>query len=259
MDISFSDKVIVITGAASGMGASHARAFVASGGRVVLGDVNDEAGQALSDELGENARYHHLDVSSEDDWESFMTFAESEFGPISVMVNNAGIGAGGILESMTLESWRRVFAINLDGTFLGTRSAIGSMKKAGGGSIVNISSFAGLIGTPYSANYTASKFAIRGLTKSAAMELAPYGIRVNSVHPGYIRTPMLDDTADDVVIGKVALKRMAEPEEVSHMVLFLASDAASYSTGGEFVVDGGWSAGSPVIVNESNRQFADRS
>nr|WP_139279709.1 glucose 1-dehydrogenase [Rhodococcus yunnanensis] len=257
--MNFTDKVIVVTGGASGMGAAHARAFVEKGGRVVLGDVNDELGKTLSDELGENARFHHLDVSDEDDWASFMEYTESEFGPISVLINNAGIGAGGLLESMTLESWRRVLTINLDGTFLGIRAAIGSMKKAGGGSIVNISSFAGLIGTPFSANYTASKFAVRGLTKTAAMELAPYGIRVNSVHPGYIRTPMIKDTADDVVIGKIALNRMAEPEEVSNTVLFLASDAASYTTGSEFAVDGGWSAGSPVSIGETHRQFEDRS
>jgi len=254
----FDNKVIVVTGGASGMGTTHARAFVAEGGRVVIGDVNDQAGAALADELGDNARYHHLDVSKEAEWEAFMEFAEAEFGPVSVMVNNAGIGGGGPLESMTFDSWRQVLGINLDGVFLGTRAAIASMKKVGGGSIVNISSFAGLIGTPYSANYTTSKFAVRGLTKAAAMELADYNIRVNSVHPGYIRTPILGPLGDEVVVGKVAMKRMAEPEEVSKMVLFIASDDAGYSTGAEFTVDGGWAAGSPVSIGETNAQFYDR-
>ena len=254
----FDNKVIVVTGGASGMGTTHARAFVAEGGRVVFGDVNDEAGTAFEDELGANARYHHLDVSKEDEWATFMEFTESEFGPISVIVNNAGIGGGGLIESLSFDDWRKVLSINLDGVFLGTRAAIASMKKVGGGSIINISSFAGLIGTPFSANYTTSKFAVRGLTKATAMEVADYGIRANSVHPGYIRTPILGPLGDEVVVGKVAMKRMAEPEEVSKMVLFLASDDASYSTGGEFTVDGGWSAGSPVSIGETNAQFYDR-
>ncbi|WP_213816389.1 SDR family oxidoreductase [Glaciihabitans sp. dw_435] len=254
----FENKVIVVTGGASGMGTTHARAFVAEGGKVVIADVNDEAGNALATELGDNARYHHLDVSDEAEWADFMEFTEREFGPISVMVNNAGIGGGGPLESMTFADWRKVLGINLDGVFLGTRAAIASMKKVGGGSIVNISSFAGLIGTPFSANYTTSKFAVRGLTKATAMEVADYNIRVNSVHPGYIRTPILGPLGDEVVVGKVAMKRMALPEEVSKMVLFIASDDASYSTGAEFVVDGGWAAGSPVSIGETNAQYYER-
>ncbi|MFG6444244.1 glucose 1-dehydrogenase [Microbacterium sp. P06] len=255
----FTDKVIVVTGGASGMGTTHARAFIAEGGSVVLGDVNDEAGQALADELGERARYHHLDVADETQWAAFMEYTEAEFGPISVMVNNAGIGGVGTpVETSTLEGWRRTLSINLDGVFLGTRAAITSMKKAGGGSIINISSFAGLVATPFSSDYTTSKFAVRGFTKATAMEVAGSNIRVNSVHPGYIRTPILGPLGEEVVIGKIAIQRMAQPEEVSKMVLFIASDDASYSTGSEFVVDGGWSAGSPVAIGETNAQFSDR-
>lgn len=255
----FTGKVIVVTGGASGMGTTHARAFIAEGGSVVLGDVNDEAGEALAAELGERARYRHLDVSDEAQWAEFMEFTEAEFGPISVMVNNAGIGGAGTpVETSALDAWRRTLSINLDGVFLGTRAAITSMKKAGGGSIINISSFAGLLGTPFSADYTTSKFAVRGFTKSVAMEVADAGIRVNSVHPGYIRTPILGPLGEEVVVGKIAIKRMAQPEEVSKMVLFIASDDASYSTGAEFVVDGGWSAGSPVSIGETNAQYYDR-
>lgn len=255
----FTDKVVVITGGASGMGATHARGFIEEGARVVLADVNDEAGQKLADELGSNARYRHLDVSDEADWDAVMDFTEAEFGPVSVMVNNAGIGGAGTpVEASTLAAWRKTLSINLDGVFLGTRAAIRSMKKAGGGSIINISSFAGLVATPFSSDYTTSKFAVRGFTKAAAMEVADDNIRVNSVHPGYIRTPILGPLGDEVVIGKTAIKRMAQPEEVTKMVLFIASDDASYSTGSEFVVDGGWSAGSPVGIAESNTAYADR-
>jgi 3alpha(or 20beta)-hydroxysteroid dehydrogenase len=255
----FDGKVVVVTGGARGMGAAHSRAFAAEAARVVIGDVLDADGEALAEELGDAARYRHLDVSSEESWAGFMAFAEAEFGPVSVLVNNAGVGgAGDPVESMSFAEWRRVLGINLDGVFLGTRAAIASMRKAGGGSIVNISSFAGLLGTPFSANYTTSKFAVRGFTKSVAMEVADLGIRVNSVHPGYIRTPILGPLGESVVEGKVAIKRMGLPEEVSRTVLFIASDEASYTTGAEFSVDGGWAAGSPVAIGETNAQYSDR-
>jgi 3alpha(or 20beta)-hydroxysteroid dehydrogenase len=255
----FEGKTVVVTGAASGMGAAHVRAFAAEGATVIAADVNDEAGRELAADLGDRVHYHHLDVSDEAQWDALMAAVHAEHGPIDVMVNNAGIGGEGApVESATLEGWHRTLGINLDGVFLGTRAAIRSMKQGGGGSIINISSFAGLIGTPFSADYTTSKFAVRGFTKSAAMEVGRDGIRINSVHPGYIRTPILGPLGDEVVDGKVALGRMATPDEVSRMVLFLASDDASYSTGSEFVVDGGWSAGSPVSIAETNAQFADR-
>jgi 3alpha(or 20beta)-hydroxysteroid dehydrogenase len=255
----FTGKVAVVTGGASGMGLTHAHGFVAEGASVVIADVNDAAGQALADELGDRARYHHLDVSNEAEWAELMEFTEREFGPISIMVNNAGIGGAGTpVETSTLDGWRKTLSINLDGVFLGTRAAIPSMKKAGGGSIINISSFAGLVATPFSSDYTTSKFAVRGFTKATAMEVAEDNIRVNSVHPGYIRTPILGPLGEEVVIGKSAIRRMAQPEEVTKMVLFIASDDASYSTGAEFVVDGGWSAGSPVGIGETNAAFYDR-
>ena len=254
----FDGKVIVVTGGARGMGAAHARAFAAEGGRVVIGDVLDDDGETLAKEIGDAARYRHLDVSSENSWSEFMAAAERDLGPVSVLVNNAGIGGGGPVETMTLDAWRSVLAVNLDGVFLGTRAAIASMRRGGGGSIVNISSWAGLAGTPFSSSYTASKFAVRGFTKAVAMEVAGYGIRVNSVHPGYIRTPILGPLADEVATGKVALKRMGRPDEVARTVLFIASDDASYTTGAEFSVDGGWAAGSPVSIGETNAQYGDR-
>lgn len=150
------------------MGAAHARAFAAEGGRVVIGDVLDDDGETLAKEIGDGARYHHLDVSSEGSWSEFTAFAEKAFGPFSVLVDNAGIGGGGPVETMTLEAWRRVLAVNLDGVFLGTRAAVASMRRGGsGGSIINISSWAGLAGTPFSTSYTASKFAVRGYTTGA--------------------------------------------------------------------------------------------
>ena len=255
----FEGKTILVTGGARGMGAAHARAFVAEGGRVVIGDVLDADGQALAAELGEAVRYLHLDVTDEESWAEAIDVAESEFGAVSVLVNNAGVGGkGDPVESMSHAEWRRVLDINLDGVFLGTRAVIPSMRRAGGGSIVNISSFAGLIGTPFSADYTTSKFAVRGFTKAVAMEVADLGIRVNSVHPGYIRTPLLGPLREQVVVGKTAIKRMGSPEEVARMVLFVASDEASYTTGAEFLVDGGWAAGSPVGIAETNAQYHER-
>jgi 3alpha(or 20beta)-hydroxysteroid dehydrogenase len=185
------------------------------------------------------------DVRDEAAWASLV-----ERFPCDVLVNNAGIGGEGKrVEEQTLERWRRVFAVNAEGVFLGTRAVIPVMRARGGGAIVNVSSYAGLQGTPNAAAYTASKFAVRGFTKAVAMETARDGIRVNSVHPGSIRTPMLEDVREEVVHGKVALDRMAAPEEVARAVLFLASDEASYITGTELAVDGGWSAGSPIPMD----------
>ncbi|GLY17163.1 3-alpha-(or 20-beta)-hydroxysteroid dehydrogenase [Kineosporia sp. NBRC 101677] len=252
----FEGKTVVVTGGARGMGAAHSRGFVAEGARVVIADVLDAEGEELAGELGEAALYRHLDVTDEQQWAEVVRAATAAFSAPTVLVNNAGIGGSGTLvEDKTLADWRKLLAVNLDGVFLGTRAVIPGMKAAGGGAIVNISSFAGLIGTPNAADYTTSKFAVRGFTKAVAMEVAPYGIRVNSVHPGYIRTPILGPLGDEVVHGKVALDRMAGPEEVTRMVLFVASDDASYSTGAEFVIDGGWSAGSTVGIGQTNAQY----
>ncbi len=246
----FDGRTVLISGGARGMGASHARGFCAEGANVVIGDVRDDAGQQLAGELGPAARYVHLDVTSEDDWTKAVAFAEEAYGPLAVLVNNAGVGGGGQLVDIELQEWRRVLSVNLDGCFLGIKAAVPSMRRGGGGAIANISSLAGLVGTPLSGPYTASKFALRGLTKVAALELGREGIRVNSVHPGYVQTPILMGlTAEQAGVDlKLALPRMAQPSEVTRMVLFICSDEASYSTGAEFVVDGGWSAGAPISI-----------
>ncbi|GLY47511.1 glucose 1-dehydrogenase [Lentzea sp. NBRC 102530] len=240
-----SGKVALITGAARGQGAAAARRFVAEGASVMITDVLDDQGKELAAELG--AEYCHLDVSSESSWAEAMSFTESTFGHVSVLVNNAGILHFSALADTTLADYQRVIGINQVGTFLGMRSVVESMKSAGGGSIVNVSSVEGLGGMPYLTAYTASKFAIRGMTKVAAMELGQFGIRVNSVHPGAIDTPMVSEALgrpiDVSPIGKkLALRRIGQPEDVANVVLFLASDDSAYCTGGEFVVDGGATA-----------------
>jgi len=232
------------------MGESHVRGFAAEGANVVIADVLDEEGSALASEIGDAAVYVHLDVSDEDQWLSTIQRAESAFGPLHVLVNNAGIsGVPGSLVDTDIDDWRHVLAVNLDGTFLGIKTAVPSMLRGVvGGAIVNISSFAGLIGSPLIGAYAASKFAIRGLTKVAAMELGPHGIRVNSVHPGYIRTPLLEGVPDEAVHGRLAIERVATPADVTPVVLFAASPEAGYCTGAEFAVDGGWSAGEPSPI-----------
>jgi len=239
-------KVALITGGSRGMGAATARRFVAEGAQVVLGDVLDDDGKALADELGENARYLHLDVTAEDDWVTAVDATEREFGRLDVLVNNAGILRFAAIEEQGLEDFRRLLDINLVGVFLGMRTAIPALRRAGGGSIVNLSSTEGLGASPFLGAYTASKFAVRGITKVAALELGPDKIRVNSVHPGGIDTPMTREVMDDrgrkYVANKVALKRMGSAEDVAAMIAFLASDESSYSTGAEFVVDGGATA-----------------
>lgn len=238
------DKVVVVTGAAQGMGASHARLFVEEGAKVILTDLNAEKGQLLADELGENALFVRQDVTREEEWKDVIEAAERRFGPVDVLVNNAGITMAKSILDTSLEDYRRILEINQVSVFLGMKAVIGSMRKAGGGSIVNISSINGLVGGAI--GYTDSKFAVRGMTKAAALECAAYGIRVNSVHPGVIETPMIGqgDTkaAVEAFAKSIPLKRIATPEEVSRLVLYLASDDSSYSTGAEFVVDGGLTA-----------------
>jgi 3alpha(or 20beta)-hydroxysteroid dehydrogenase len=238
-------KIALITGAARGQGAAAARRFVAEGARVMITDVLDDQGKELAAELG--AEYCHLDVSSEEEWAEAVAFTVSAFGDITVLVNNAGILHFSALADTTLADYQRVIGINQVGTFLGMRSVVASKKQAGGGSIVNVSSVEGLGGMPYLVAYTASKFAIRGMTKVAAMELGQHGIRVNSVHPGAIDTPMVSEALgrpiDVSPMGKkLALRRIGQPEDVANVVLFLASDDSAYCTGGEFVVDGGATA-----------------
>ena len=237
-------KVAIITGAARGMGAAHARRFVAEGAKVVLTDLNVEEGTALANELGENALFVEQNVTSADEWANVVAQAEKAFGPVNVLINNAGISVSKSFLQMTEEEYRRIVDINQVSVFLGLKTVVPSMQKAGGGSIVNISSINGIVGG--SVGYTDTKFAVRGMTKAAAMECSHYGIRVNSVHPGVIETPMV--TEGDAVeqikefAKHIPLKRMAQPEEVTNLVLFLASDESSYSTGSEFIVDGGLTA-----------------
>jgi 3alpha(or 20beta)-hydroxysteroid dehydrogenase len=219
------------------MGAAHARALVAEGGKVVIGDILDDEGKALADELGESARYVHLDVTEAEQWEAAVNVAVEAFGKVTALVNNAAIVALGQIGKFDMAKWQKVIDVNLTGTFLGMRAAVQPMIDAGGGSIINVSSIEGLRGAPFVHPYVASKWAVRGLAKSAALELAPKNIRVNSVHPGFIRTPMTAHLPEDMVT--IPLGRPAEPEEVSKFIVFLASDESSYSTGSEFIMDGG--------------------
>jgi len=233
-------KVAIVSGGARGMGASHARALVAAGAHVVIGDILDDAGRALAEDL-RDARYVHLDVTSPDDWASAVDTAVAEFGSLSVLVNNAGILNHGRVGEYTLDQWNAVMTVNATGTFLGVTACVAALRAAAPSSIVNISSVDGLVGSVGRLGYTASKFAITGMTKSLALELGPDGIRVNSIHPGGVRTAMAGDV--DETTAPVALGRFADPEEISRLVVFLASDDSSYSTGAAFVADGGMSAG----------------
>ena len=230
-------KVALISGGARNIGAASARMLVAEGAQVVIGDLLDEEGAALADELGDAARYVHLDVTSDDDWRSAVEDTVAEFGTLNVLFNNAGIFNGGRLQRYETDLWQQMLDVNLTGAFLGMRAAADAMIAAGGGSIINTSSIEGLRGTPWAHGYVASKWGLRGLTKSVALELAPQGIRVNSLHPGRISTPATDQMPDDMI--PIPLGRPGLPDEVATFVVFLASDESSFATGSEFVMDGG--------------------
>ena len=238
-------KIAIVTGAARGMGASHSRYFVREGARVVLTDTRVAEGQALAEELGKKALFVEHDVTKASDWQRVVSVSEEAFGPVNVLVNNAGIlGAMAATADISEEDYLRVIAVNQHSVYLGMHAVIPSMLRAGGGSIVNISSIAGLVanyGFP-SLAYVASKFAVRGMTKAAAVEYGPQGIRVNSVHPGFIMTPMMVEATNEEggdALALIPLRRIAEPEEVSNLVLFLASDESSYISGAEHVIDAG--------------------
>lgn len=234
-------KVAIITGGANGMGESHSRLFIQEGAKVAITDIDEAKGQQLAEELGENAIFIKHDVASEEDWQHVVKETEATFGPINVLVNNAGVSTVLSAEHSSLEDYLRIVNINQVSVFLGMHYVIPSMKEAGAGSIVNISSINGMNGGAI--GYTDTKFAVRGMSKAAAKELAQYHIRVNSVHPGIINTPMVQhsEAFDQIqaMVNFVPLKRMAEPDEISNLVLFLASDESSYSTGSEFIADGG--------------------
>lgn len=242
-------KVAIITGAAQGMGEAHARLFVREGAKVVLTDLNDQAGGALADELGDAAIFVRHDVASSEGWGEVIARTEARFGTANILVNNAGIiGPVKGLADFTEDEFLQVCAVNQLGVFLGMKAVLPGMIAAGGGSIVNISSIAGMLGTRASSNaaYCASKWAVRGMSKLIAAQHGGDGIRVNSVHPGYILTPMMVAATDESGGGAaeaIPLGRMARPEEVSNVVLFLASDEASFVSGAEHVVDGAMIAG----------------
>ncbi|MBA2812749.1 MULTISPECIES: SDR family oxidoreductase [Streptomyces] len=242
----FQGKVAIVTGGARGMGASHARGLAAEGARVLIGDVLDTEGKALAEEVP-GARYVHLDVTREDSWQHALHTAEEALGPVDVLVNNAGIVHFGGVEEQSPEHFRRILDVNLVGSFLGMHTVLPGMRDRGRGAVVNVSSAAGLVGFAGGVGYVASKWGVRGMTKAAALDMAGSGVRVNSVHPGVIRTPMGESASPDLFAHQ-PVPRMGEPEEVTRMVLFLASDDASFTTGGEFLIDGGQTIG--VIGHE---------
>jgi 3alpha(or 20beta)-hydroxysteroid dehydrogenase len=237
-------KVALISGGAQGQGATEARRFVGEGARVVIGDILGEEGRKLAADLGEAACFVDLDVTKEDDWASAVGEAQQRFGQLDVLVNNAGVFMVAPMAGTSKDDFERLIAVNQVGVFLGMKAALSAMIPGGGGSIVNISSVEGIIALPGMFAYAATKFAVRGMTKAAALELAPAGVRVNSVHPGPVDTPMLQQFGAGLDFTPIVpLGRPATAGEVAELVLFLASDESSYCTGAEFVVDGGMTAG----------------
>ncbi|MBU7595773.1 SDR family NAD(P)-dependent oxidoreductase [Metabacillus halosaccharovorans] len=240
----FNGKVVLITGGARGMGATHAKAFVNEGAKVAITDILVQEGEKLSAELGEQVKFYKHDVTNSSEWETVVTDIEQTFGPINVLVNNAGISLMKPILQMTEEEYRRVIDINQVSVFLGMKSVLPSMQKTKESSIINVSSLAGFRGNNHgSVAYSAAKFAIRGMTKAVALEMALEDIRVNSIHPGLIKTPMTVQKGKEEIIDhlskKIPMQRAAEPEEVTKLVLFLASSDASFITGQEYILDGG--------------------
>ncbi len=245
-------KVAFISGGARGMGAEEARLFAQQGAKVAIGDIIEEDGRKVEAEInaaGGECLFVRLDVTSEANWQDAIAATVSRFGALHILVNNAGIGGvGGLVEDTSVEDWDRVMDINGKGVFLGTKAAIPEMQKAGGGSIINISSQLGIVATDNSSpQYHASKGAVRILTKSTAIQFAPDGIRANSVHPGPVNTAMTERRREDpeafaLMRSRIPLGRFAEPIEIANAVLYLASDESSFVTGSEVVVDGGWVA-----------------
>jgi NAD(P)-dependent dehydrogenase (short-subunit alcohol dehydrogenase family) len=244
-------KVAFISGGARGMGAAEARLFAREGARVALGDVLADEGRKVVEEISETggeALFVPLDVTSESLWQDAVAASISRFGKLDILVNNAGVGSHGMVEDTSVEEWDRVMDINAKGVFLGTKTAIPELRRAGGGSIINISSQLGIVGVDNSSpQYQASKGAVRLLTKATAIQYARDGIRVNSVHPGPIVTPMTEGSRADeqryeLTLSRIPLGRYGEAEDVAYGVLFLASDESSFMTGSELVIDGGWTA-----------------
>lgn len=243
-------KVAIVTGGASGIGESTTRVFVREGAKVVIGDIDLDRGNALASELGDDAVFQVLDVTSESAWDAAVDVATSRWGRLDVVVNNAGMsGAKGrpVVEDVVLDDWNDVFAVNSTGVMLGTRAGIVAMRKTGGGSIVNVSSIFGIVGSRAGAAYHASKGAARTFSKAAAVQYAKDNIRVNSVHPGFTDTPMTLDIHSDPEIhefrvGMTPMGRLGKPEDIANGILYLASDESSWVTGIELVIDGGETA-----------------
>lgn len=235
------DKVAVVTGGAQGMGAAHARLLVEHGARVVIADLAEEAGQELARELGDNALFAPLNVTDPVQWANLTETVHSRFGLINVLINNAGILTLHTVETTTPADYQKVIAVNQVGVFLGMQAVIPDMKRAGGGSIVNISSTAGAVGFIDNFAYVASKWAVRGMTKAAALELAQHRIRVNAILPGEVNTAMIADLG--LSTDPTPLGRFGDPREIAYLALYLASDEAAYTTGADHVIDGGYTVG----------------
>ncbi|WP_028646765.1 glucose 1-dehydrogenase [Nocardiopsis sp. CNT312] len=255
----FDNQTVLVTGGTGGQGASHVRAFHAEGANVVIGDIDAERGVALADELGTRARFVRLDVTDQSSWAAAVLAAESAFGALNVLVNNAGVqNPPAPIEHTDQATWSRILDINLTGIFLGIKTAVPALRRAAGGAIVNIASAMGLGGTAHYAPYVASKWAVRGLTQTAALELGRDHIRVNTIHPGVIATPFIHKPAVGATAAiadfyspePFAIPRLGEPTDVSRLLLFLTSSEASFITGSEYVIDGGLLLG-PALRSET--------
>jgi 3alpha(or 20beta)-hydroxysteroid dehydrogenase len=256
----FEGRTVIVTGGSGGMGSSHVRGYHAEGANVVIAGRDADAGRDLAARLGDRALSVRLDVTSEDDWAAAVRDVEDRFGPIAVLVNNAGVqNPAALVEHTDLRTWEHTLAVNVTGQFLGIRAVAPSMRGGGGGTIVNIASTMAHVGTPYYAPYTASKWAVRGLTRTAALELGRDGIRVNSLHPGVVSTPLVNEPtvpgrpaiADLYSPAPFAVPRLAEPADVTRLLLFITSQDASFATGSEFVLDGGLLLG-PALQPEAD-------
>lgn len=242
----FDGRVALITGGASGIGKATATRIAAEGGSVVIADVQDEAGANVVSSIehdGGNARYVHLDVTDEKGWADAVAATLEAYGRLDILVNNAGIGDTEPIEVTTTETWDKVIAVTQTSVFLGMKAAGDALKASGNGSVINISSMYGIVGSGVSPAYHAAKGAVRLLTKTTALGWAQDGVRVNSVHPGYIDTPILGDTDRELLIAATPMGRLGRAEEIASMITFLASDDAAFATGAEFVIDGGYTAG----------------
>lgn len=245
MDQKLKNKTAIVTGASGGQGAAEARLFAQAGARVILADVQDEFGEAEAKAIrdaGGNAQYRHLDVASQENWQSVVDGIKAEFGELHILVNNAGVALrGGRVTNTSLDDWNRVLSVNLTGPFLGIQTVAPLIRDSGGGAIVNTGSIAGMTGH-FATAYSASKWGIRGITKSAAMELGDWGIRVNTIAPGLVMTPLVEGSDDfiEALGDQTPMRRGAQPEEIASVALFLVCDDSSYITGHDIAVDGGF-------------------